>query len=86
MSNRLINWFRFASPHTFYPLAGHVHLSRDGRIGCHGALPQRPAVQHDGAGTGPDRCPDGLSVTLDWRVLGETHVGNLVGLGRAADF
>ena len=24
MSNRLINWFRFASPHTFYPLAGKL--------------------------------------------------------------
>jgi len=24
MSNRLINWFRFASPHNFYPLAGKM--------------------------------------------------------------
>jgi len=24
MSNRLINWFRYASPHTFYPLAGKL--------------------------------------------------------------
>ncbi|MEI8157505.1 MAG: heme ABC transporter permease CcmC [Burkholderiales bacterium] len=24
MNNRLINWFRFASPHTFYPLAGKM--------------------------------------------------------------
>ncbi len=24
MSNRLINWFRFASPHNFYPLAGRM--------------------------------------------------------------
>jgi heme exporter protein C len=24
MSNRLINWFKFASPHTFYPLAGKM--------------------------------------------------------------
>lgn len=24
MSNRLINWFRFSSPHTFYPLAGKL--------------------------------------------------------------
>jgi heme exporter protein C len=24
MSNRLINWFRFASPHNFYPLAGKL--------------------------------------------------------------
>ena len=24
MSNRLINWFKFASPQSFYPLAGRL--------------------------------------------------------------
>src|SRR5205807_2756410 len=62
------------------PLSGH------GVLGGAGARVQHPAFGHDGERGRPHRGAVYLSRALDRFSLGKTHLGHLVGVGRAADF